>query len=67
MFLTNNIFIKKFINLKNKKKPPGFYFYMIKIFVKVKTFFGVGGGCRFFVLSSLILFIPSFSDKTTKK
>jgi len=32
-----------------------------------QTFFGVGGGCRFLILSSLIFFVPSFSDKTTKK
>jgi hypothetical protein len=33
----------------------------------IQTFFGVGGGCRFFVLSSFGFFIPSVSDKTTKK
>jgi hypothetical protein len=38
---------------------------MIKKFLK--TFFGVGGGCRFLVLSSFSFFVPSFSDKTTKK
>jgi hypothetical protein len=32
-----------------------------------ETFFGVGGGCRFLVLSSLTVFVGSFSDKTTKK
>jgi len=34
---------------------------------KEKTFFGVGGGCRFFVLSSFGFLTPSFSDRTTKK
>jgi len=60
MFLTNDIFIKEFINLYNGSSR------IRKDFIEV-TFFGDGGGWRFFVLSSLIFVNPSFSDKTTKK
>lgn len=62
MVLTNDKFVQKFVNLRRTNLDVFGGGEMFE-----STFFGDGGGWRFFDFSSLTFFDPSFSDKRTKK